>query len=252
MIGVFAPRKAVLLTLFSVMAIKLAGANLTIAVSMFLFFLGMNGLSSCSVIDVDRLYHPKRDLPSGKIGLLDSFRISLLLLLFSILSSLYSESLVAMVALVLVGISSAAIRMNHTFLSVLLEALTFFFAMMVPAFTTARFIYNFPLAWVVGLSFLLINLSTALERPYGFENLNLPKIVGVENTKYIFAMVAFLNAMWGMAPIVLMSLGYTLIYPFALSALAIATYLTLTDRHKEAGKALIVSTLLYLVSLVTL
>ncbi len=252
MMDVFAPEKAVLLTLFSVVAIKLAGAKMFLVFPLFMFFLGFNGLSSCSLVDIDRLYNPKKDLPSGKIGILDSFRISLLLVIFSILASIYSDSLIATVALVLIGMSSVAIRLNYTFLSNLIESLTFFFAMLVPSFTTSRFIYNFPLAWGVALMFFLMHLSKGLERPYGFENLNLPKIVGVETSKYIFAMVSFLAVIWGLAPAVLMSLGYNLVYPFSMSALSIAVYLTLTDRHKEAGRALKAASVLYLLAFLLL
>lgn len=252
MISVFAPTRALFLTLFSVIAIKLAGANMVVILPMIFFFLGFSGLSSCSLVDIDRLYHPSKGLLSGKLSVLDSFRISIIFLLFSIIAALFSNVLIPIVALCLIGLSSASVRLNHTFLSVFLEAFTFFFAMMVPSFTTGQFAYNFPMAWVVGVSFLLMNFSNALERPYGFENLNLPKIVGVENTKYLFLMVAFLVIMWGLAPIVFMSFAYSLIYPFSMSAMVTSVYLTMTDRHREAQKMIQVSIVLYFFALLFL
>jgi hypothetical protein len=246
MISVFAPLRAVVLTLFSVLAIKLAAANYMMAAALLLFFLGFNGLLSCSACDIDRLYHPHKPLPSGQAGMLDSFRISLFLLLFAILTSMYTGGLVPMVALTLFAVGATAIRVNFSFISHLMEAFTLFFAMLVPSFTTNSFIYNFPLAWVVGLTYLSMHISHSLERPFGFENYNLPKIMGVENAKNAFGLLTFLNMVWGLAPMVLMSMGYVLFYPFCMSLQVCAAYLTFTGRHKEAGRVLYWSQFFYL------
>ena len=64
MMNVFSLGKAAILTLFSVVAIELAGAEIIVALPLFLFFLGFNGLNSCSVLDIDKLYHPRKDVPS--------------------------------------------------------------------------------------------------------------------------------------------------------------------------------------------
>jgi len=146
-------------------------------------------------------------------------------------------------------VGAAAIKLNYSFLSHLAEAFVIFFAMLVPSFTTGRFLYASPLAWVVALTFLLLHLSHSLQRPYGFENLNLPKIIGVDHTKKAFALVASLTGLWGLVPTIFMSLGYTTLYPISMAFLGIAIYLTLTDRHKEVERMLQASLVAYLLAI---
>ncbi len=237
MIEYFELKESLLLTLFSLVALKISGSALLLAIPYTFLFLGSAGLENSLNYELNRIYHPGRFGPDFR----EAHKISFLFLLMAVMFAYYFQVGCQFLIVILLLFASHWIKSRYSFLSDLLYFFSFLFLFSIPLS-----LEHIPFAWTVALLLYLRRAVWDLILPYGMENFNLAKLMGMGGAQSAFYLISALVMMWMAVPAVIYYSLYASLYAIPFSFVFMAIYLVKTGRQNEVPDVLDGALLSYL------
>jgi len=242
MIEYFEIRETLILTLFSLISLKIANSNYFSLISFFLLFLGLQGLKNSLNYELNRIYYPKKF--KGEFH--EAYKFSFLFLLLALITSYYFGYGHYFLLSIFSYFFAFFIKPKASFFSDFIYFLSSLFTFSIP-FQLSPSLTHIPFLWTLSLILLLRKIVWDLIRPYGIENYNLPKMVGVKGARNAFYLICALSLLWLSMPALLNASLYSSLYPIPFSFILLSSYLIATQRPNEARNSLDLALFSYLI-----
>jgi len=241
MMEYFELKETLILTLFSLVALQISSSPLFPSLSFFFLFLGVNGVKNTLNYELNRIYHRRK----FKGDFHEAYKLAFLFLLIALIMAYYfgygHYFLLSAVAYFL----SSLIKARASFFSDFLYFLASIFTFSIP-FQLSPSPFEIPFLWSLSLILFLRRIIWDIIRPFGVENFNLPKMLGLKGARNVFYLLSLLTLLWLTMPAAVGHTAYSALYAIPFSFIITSSYLVRTDRAKEAEKVLDYALLSYL------
>lgn len=190
MIKAFKPLEAGFYALFVLFTVLFFEGNPLSVVPAVLLLLAKGGFETFYRADLDKMYGKSHHGAKEKLSIL---RVSVLLAIFSVLMAFYFGLALNYAFIILVVFLSSRIVHTFQFPSDLIIATTLPMLMM----SHSGNLWSLsPVYWFIFFSEVLVRSTCQLNRPFGIESYNLPKLLGVSAAEDFLVILGLLSSLW--------------------------------------------------------